>query len=100
LSAQLVDNKIVSKGCLSLTHTIEIFLQRYEFAGTKYGRVCKFFYTLLVYAASGENFLDKKMLSQPAFVFDRPITLNAPDDMFCPDPERRNHPVALFLFRS
>jgi hypothetical protein len=51
-------------------------------------------------SAGGKNSFNKQISSQPAFIFDRPVTLNAPDGMLYPHPERRNHPVTLFLFRS
>jgi hypothetical protein len=42
----------------------------------------------------GKNPFNKQIPSQAAFIFDCPVTLNAPDGMFCPDPERGNHSPA------
>jgi hypothetical protein len=50
-------------------------------------------------SAGGKDALNKKILSQAAFVFDCPVALNTPDGMFHSDPERRNQAAVLFLFR-
>jgi hypothetical protein len=75
LSAQLIDNKIVPKGCLSLTHNIEIFLQRYEFAGTKRGAVVTFLKCRMLYQNIEGKYTDKN----------KPTIAKVPRNGICPN---------------